>query len=204
MPLATLRPTQGQSLRQHAMGDTALACFGWIPWIDCQGVQRARQRQSDDVNDDGNKGNSDGSNANDRDGGKDGNNDEGDIDGNGGGNDDYDNNDVNDNDNDNDDDDAMATTTMERQGWNDNNVMAMGSQVLCHPSEEATINLCRRFGEESMRERDVLGGRKDSKGLRWKRLGGDPFISTQSIPNQLFAHPWVANTWDPIPHVSWE
>ena len=40
-PPATLRPTQGQSLHQHAMGDTALACFGRIPWIDRQGVQGA-------------------------------------------------------------------------------------------------------------------------------------------------------------------
>ncbi len=57
MPLATLRPTQGQSLHQHAMGDTALACFGRIPWIDRQGVRRAQQRQSDHVDDDGNNGN---------------------------------------------------------------------------------------------------------------------------------------------------
>ncbi len=77
------------------MGDTALACFGRIPWIDCQGVRRARQRQSDDVDDDGDNGNSYGRDANDRDGGNDGDNDEGDIDGNVGGDDNYDNNDVN-------------------------------------------------------------------------------------------------------------
>ena len=40
-PSATLRPTQGQSLHQHVMGDTALACFGRIPWIDRQRVQQA-------------------------------------------------------------------------------------------------------------------------------------------------------------------
>jgi hypothetical protein len=35
-------------------------------------------------------------------------------------------------------------------------------------------------------------------------LGGDHFISTRSIQNQLSAHPRVANAWDHIPHVSWE
>ncbi len=84
MPLATLRPTQGQLLHQHAMGDTALACLDRITWIDRQGVRQACLRQSVDVDDDGDDGNSDGSNANDRDGGNDGNNNEGDIDCNGG------------------------------------------------------------------------------------------------------------------------
>ncbi len=55
-PSATLRPTQGLSLHQHAMGDTALACFGRIPWIDRQGVRRARQQQSNNADDDGNDG----------------------------------------------------------------------------------------------------------------------------------------------------
>ena len=36
--LATLRPTQWKALHQHAMGNTTLACFGPIPWIDHQGV----------------------------------------------------------------------------------------------------------------------------------------------------------------------
>ncbi len=67
-PSATLRPTHGQFLRQHAMGDTALACFGRIPWIDRQGVRRAQQRQSNNVNDDGNGGDSNGSDADDKDG----------------------------------------------------------------------------------------------------------------------------------------
>ena len=58
MPSVTLRPTQGQSLHHNAMGDTALACFGRIPWIDCQGVQQAGRGQSDNVNDDGGNGNS--------------------------------------------------------------------------------------------------------------------------------------------------
>ena len=98
--LTTLRPTQGQLLHQHAMDDTALACFGRIPWIDRQGVRQARRRQSNDVDDDGDDGNSDGSGANNRDGDDDGSNEEGDIDGNGGSNNDYDN----------DDDDG--TTTM--------------------------------------------------------------------------------------------
>jgi hypothetical protein len=68
-------------------------------------------------------------------------------------------------------------TTMEQRQWNNDDVMVMGSQALCHPSE-ATINLCRQFGEESSRERDDFGGWKDRKRLRWKRLGGDHFIST--------------------------
>ncbi len=111
-PSATLRPTQGQSLHQHVVGDTALACFGRIPWIGRQGVRRAQQQQSDNGNDDGNDGDSDGSIANGRDGSNDGNNNnKGDVDGDGGGNNDYDNDDVNDK----NDDNAMATMTMEQQ-----------------------------------------------------------------------------------------
>ena len=86
-PSATLRPTQGQSLHQHVMGDTALACFGRIPWIDRQGVRRARRQQSDNVDDDGDDGDdgdSDGSDADDKDGGDDGNNNECDVDSDGG------------------------------------------------------------------------------------------------------------------------
>ncbi len=64
----------------------------------------------------------------------------------------------------------MATTAMERRGWNDDDMMAMGSRALCHPSEEATINLCRQFGEESTRERDDFGGRKDRKGSRCLKM----------------------------------
>ncbi len=94
MPSATLRLTEGQSLHQHAVGDTALACFGRIPWIDRQGKCRARHRQSNDVNDDSDNGDSDGSNADDKDGGDDGNNNKGDVDGDGGGDDNYDNDDV--------------------------------------------------------------------------------------------------------------
>ena len=83
-----------------------------------------------------------------------------------------------------------GTTTMRwrQRQWNDDNLMAMETRALCHPSE-ATISLCRQFGEESTRERDNFGGRKDRKGSRWKQLGGDHFISTRSIPNQLSAHP---------------
>jgi hypothetical protein len=54
---ATLWPTQGQSLYQNAIGDTALACFGQIPWSDRQGVRQARRRQSNNVNNDGNDSN---------------------------------------------------------------------------------------------------------------------------------------------------
>ena len=42
-PLATLRQIQGEALHPHAMGDTALACFGQIPWIDSQGAWQARR-----------------------------------------------------------------------------------------------------------------------------------------------------------------
>jgi hypothetical protein len=85
-PSATLLSTQGQPLHQHAMGDTALACFGRIPWIDCQGVRLARRRQSNNVDNDGNDSNSDGSNADDKDGSNDGNIDKDGVDGNGSGN----------------------------------------------------------------------------------------------------------------------
>jgi hypothetical protein len=85
------------------------------------------------------------------------------VDGDGGGDDDYNIDDVDD-DNDND-----GTTTMgwKQRRWNDNDLMRMGSRALCHPSE-ATINLCRQFGEELTIERDDFGARKDRKGLRWK------------------------------------
>ena len=42
---ATLRQIQGEVLHPHDMDDTALACFGRIPWIDSQGAQQACQRQ---------------------------------------------------------------------------------------------------------------------------------------------------------------
>jgi hypothetical protein len=312
--LATLWPTQGQSLHQHAMGDTVLACFGRIPWIDHQGVQQARQRQSDNFDNDGNnrdrpqpavrglpppptlggvnnddRGNprvpggdpllSDAQRGCRRDssgwppasrvawggaagGGSpcraaanaapdnaDNNGHIGNVRADGVVKDDGDNDDLDNDDDhegkdekgDDDDDDAvvsgeaaaavalttrmaatmatttkvtwmmmaattttttsmtstMTTTTMgdgmttmrwQRRQWNDDNLMSMGSRALCHPSE-ATINLCQQFGEELTRERDDFGGRKDRKGSRWKRLGGDHFISTRSIPNQLSAHP---------------
>ena len=83
-PSATLRPTQGQSLHQHAMGDTPLACFSRIPWIDRQGVRRARRQPSVDVDGDGDNGDSNGSDADNKDGGNDGNNNKGDVDGDGG------------------------------------------------------------------------------------------------------------------------
>jgi hypothetical protein len=41
MPSATLRQIQGEALHPHAMGDTALACFSQIPWIDSQGARQA-------------------------------------------------------------------------------------------------------------------------------------------------------------------
>jgi len=92
-----------------------------------------------------------------RDGGDDGNNDKGDVDGDGGGDSNYDNDDVNDN-NDDDDNDDNGTTAMRwrQRRWNNDDVMAMGSRALCHPSE-ATVNLCQQFGEESTRERDDFG-----------------------------------------------
>ncbi len=110
MPLATLWPTQGQSLHQHAVGDTALACFGRIPWIDRQGVRWSWRRQSNDVDDDSDDGNSNGSDANNKDGDNDGNNDKGDVNGNGGGDDNYDNNDVVNDDN----NDGMTTMWWQR------------------------------------------------------------------------------------------
>ena len=118
------------------MGDTALACFGRIPWIGRQGVRRARRRQSNDVDNDGGDDDNNGSDANDKDGSDDGNNDEGDADSNGTGNDDYDNNDVNNN----NDDDGTTTMQWRQRQWNDNNLMVMGLRAMCHPSE-ATINL---------------------------------------------------------------
>jgi hypothetical protein len=97
-----------------------------------------------------------------------------------------------------------------RGQMDDDDSMAMGGQRHAersgaprHPSE-ATINLCRQFGEESTRERDNFGGGDDRKGSRWRRLSGDHFISTQSIPNLPSGHPSAENGPEPIPHVSWE
>ena len=111
------------------------------------------------------------------------------------------------------DDDNNGTTTMRwRRGqMDDDDSMAMGgqrhaerSEAPRHPSE-ATINLCRQFGEESTRERDNFGGGDDRKGSRWRRLSGDHFISTQSIPNLVpSGHPSAEKGQEPIPHESWE
>jgi hypothetical protein len=109
-----------------------------------------------------------------------------------------------------DDNDRTTMIRWRRLQLDDNDAMAMGSQqhaersrALCHPSE-ATINLCRQFGEESTRERDNFGGGDDRKGSRWRRLSGDHFISTQSIPNLPSGHPSAEKGPVPIPHVSWE
>ncbi len=65
----------------------------------------------------------------------------------------------------------------------DNDAMAMGSQrhAECsrvpHQPSEATINLCRQFGEESTRERDIFGGGTTEKG----RGGGDVEITSSSL-----------------------
>ncbi len=117
--------------------------------------------RSDNVDDDGD---SDDNDANDKDGGN-GNNDDGEVEHDGDDNDN--NNDVDDvnvdviEDNDNN---RMTTMRWRRVRLDDKDAMAMGGQrhaecsrAPCHPSE-ATINLCRQFGEESTRERDNFGG----------------------------------------------
>ena len=78
-------------------------------------------------------------------GGDDGDNNEGEVDGDSGGDvEDDNNNDVDDNNN----NDGTTMMQWQRQQWDDNDVMVMGSQqpakrlqALCHPSE-STINLC--------------------------------------------------------------
>jgi hypothetical protein len=98
-----------------------------------------------------------------------------------------------------DDNDGMTTMRWRRGRINDNDAMAMGGQ-----QHAETIYLCREFGEESTRERDNFGGGDDRKGSRWRRLSGDHFISTQSIPNVPSGHPSAEKGPEPIPHVSWE
>jgi hypothetical protein len=51
-----------------------------------------------------------------------------------------------------------------------------------------------------MRERGNLGGYNLRKESRWNWLSGDHFISTQLIPNHLFAHPRAEKELEPIPH----
>jgi hypothetical protein len=69
----------------------------------------------------------------------------------------------------------MTTMRWRRGRMDEDNAMAMGGQrhaeCLRAPRQpsEATINLCRQFGEESTRERDNFGGGKTEKG----RCGGD-------------------------------
>jgi len=158
---------------------------------------------SDDVDDDSN---SDDNDANDNNGG-DGDNNEHD-----GGDDDNndDNNDINIDVVKGNGDDGTTTMRWQRGRIDDDDAMAMGSQrpAECsraprHPSE-ATINLCRQFGEESTRERDNFWGGGDRKGSRWRRLSGDRFISSQSIPNLPSGYPSAEKGPEPIPHVSWE
>ncbi len=86
MPPATLRPIQGNALHPHAMGNTALACFGRIPTIVRQGAQWQQATTSDYVDDNGNSGGSDADNKD----GDDGNNDDGEVDSDGGDNNDID------------------------------------------------------------------------------------------------------------------
>ena len=139
MPSATLRQIQGEALHPHAMGDTALACFGRILWIDSQGARQAR------VDDDGD---SDDNDANDNDGGN-GDNNDGEVEHNSGDDDDNDNDDdVNIDVVEDDNDDGTSTMRWRRGRMGDNNAMAMGGQRHAersraprHPSK-ATINLC--------------------------------------------------------------
>ena len=127
---------------------------------------------SDDVDDDNN---SDDNNANDNDGG-DGDNYDGEVERDGGDDDDNDNdNDVNIDVIEDNNDDGMTTMRWQQGRMDNNDTMAMGGQqhAECsraprHPSE-ATINLCRQFGEESTRVRDNSGGGATEKG----RGGGD-------------------------------
>ena len=147
---------------------------------------------SDDVDGDGDSEDND---ANDNDGG-DGDNDDGLVEHDGG--DDDDNvvfDDVNIDVVEDDDNDGTTTMRWRRGRMVDDDAMAMGGQRYAersgaprHPSK-ATINLCRQFGEESTKERDNFGGGDDRKGSRWRRLSGDHFISTQSIPNLPSGHP---------------
>jgi hypothetical protein len=162
---------------------------------------------SNDVDDDGD---SDDNDANNNDGG-DGDNDDEEVEHDGGDDDDKDNADgvnidvIEDN-----DDDGTKTMRWRRGRMDNNDAMAMGSQRHAERSRaprqpsEATINLCRQFGEELTRERDILWGGEDRKGSMWRRLSGDHFISTQSIPNLPSGHPSAKKGPEPIPHVSWE
>ena len=162
---------------------------------------------SDDVDDDGD---SDDNDANDNDDGN-GDNNDGEVEDDGG---DDNNNDNEENVNidvvEDDDDDGMTTMRWRRGRMDDDDAMAMGGQRHAERSRaprqpsEATINLCQQFGEESTRERDIFGGGDDRKGSRWRRLSGDHFISTQSIPNLPSGHPSAEKGPEPIPHVSWE
>ena len=163
---------------------------------------------SDHVDDNSDSNNND---TNNNDGG-DGDNDDGEVEHDGGDDDDNDNNDGVNIDVVEDDNDDGTTRMRWRQGRMDNDdaAMAMGGQRHAERSQaprqpsEATINLCRQFGEESMRERDIFGGGDNRKGSRWRRLSGDHFISTQSIPNLPSSHPSAEKGPEPIPHVSWE
>ena len=190
------------------MGDTALACFGRIPWIDSQGARRTTTT-SDDVDDDGD---SDDNDANDNDGG-DGDNDDGEVEHDGG------------DDNDNDDDDDVNIDVVEDDDddgrWDDDNEMATrtNGRRRCdgdgRPATRRTLAsaappiqgnnqlMSTVWGGVDKREGQFRGG-EDRKGSMWRRLSGDHFISTQSIPNLPSGHPSAEKGPEPIPHVSWE
>ena len=61
------------------------------------------------------------------------------------------------------------------------------------------------WGGVDEREGQFWGG-DDRKGSMWRRLSGDHFISTQSIPNLPSGHPSASAEKGPEPilHVSWE
>jgi hypothetical protein len=96
------------------MGDTTLACFGRIPWIDSQGARQAQRRQAT---------------CRDNDGG-DGDNEDGEVEHDGG--DDNDNNDYDDVNidviEDNDDEDGTRMMRWRRGRMDDDDAMAMGGQ----------------------------------------------------------------------------
>ncbi len=203
-PSATLWPTQGQSLHQHAMGDTTLSCLGWIPWIDRQGVRQARRPQSDDVDNNNKDGDSDSSNANDRDGGNDCNNNKDDVDDNGGSNDYYDNNDVNDDDNDNNNNNGTTMMRWWRQQWNNDNwLMTMWWQWACkpcvtHPRQQSTY--VDSLGRSRRERGTILGDGRTEKGQ-----GGSNWVEVTSSPlDQFQIHFTHTPEWHPILHVSWE
>ena len=155
---------------------------------------------SSDVDDDGDSNEND---ANDKDGSN-GDSNDGEVEHDGGDDNDKDNDD-NDDDNVNVDiieDNIDNGTMLMRWRWVASNKQNACKHCTTHPGQQSTY--VNSLGRSRREIGTIFFGGDDRKGSRWRRLSGDHFISTQSIPNLPSGHPSAEKGPELIPHVSWE